>query len=111
MERTDGKCQTITTADFHRMNSVDLLNLASIIRHRAETTSAVKFNYLSLREFINSIIHDFGYVDAELHFEFREAPPLPNPDVSFDGIGHTSKGYSMSSIRAIAYEEDAVDEG
>ena len=106
IDREDGTSQTITTADLDRMSSADLLDLAYILRHRSETKLEVKFHHLSLREFINSIVHDFGWVDVELHPLFQVALPLPEADVTFEGVGDISKGYSMEPIRALAYEED-----
>ena len=101
----------ISSADFHRMSSADVLDLAYICRHRAETKLEVKFHHLALWEIINAVVHDFGYVDAELHSEFPAAPPLPEADESFEGIGDISKSYSMEPIRALAYEEDQPEEG
>ena len=72
IERADGKTQIITTADIHRMSSADLLDLASMVKHRSETKSEVRFHYLSHREFINAIVHDFGYADAKLHAKLPE---------------------------------------
>ena len=93
------------------MSSTDVLDLAYICRHRAETKLEVKFHHLALRDFINGVVHDFGYVDAELHSAFRVAPSLPDADESFDGIPDISKGYSLEPIRAIAYEEESPEEG
>ena len=111
IERADGSCQTITTADLHRMRSADVLDLTSIVHHISETKLEVKCHYLSLRVFINSIVHDFGYVDVELYSQFSGAPHLPNENVTFEGVGDISKGYSMTPIRALAYEEDQPEEG
>ena len=101
----------ISSADFHRMSSADVLDLAYICRHRAETNLEVKFHHLALREFINAVIHDFGYGDAELHSEFPTAPPLPETDESFEGIGDISRGYTLEPIRALAYGKDQPEEG
>ena len=92
----------ISSADFHRTNSADVLNLAYICRHRAETKLEVKFHHLAIREFINAVIHDFDYEDAELHSEFPTAPPLLEADVSFEGIGDISMSYSFEPIQALA---------
>ena len=92
------------------MNSADLLDLARISHHRAKTKLEMKFHYLALRDIINAIVHDFGYEDAELHSQFKFAPPLQEPNTSFEGIGDLSKSYSLEPIRALAYEEDQPEE-
>ena len=101
----------VTTVDFHRMSSADFLAVASILRHRSETRSEAKFPYLALWESINSIIHDFGYVDVELHAQFPGAPPLQKENETFDDAGDISKGYSMAPLIALAYEEESLEEG
>ena len=93
------------------MSLEDQLDLADIVNNRSETKSDVKFHYLSRCTYTNTIIHDFRYADVELHAEFPKAPPLPNPDASFGGVGDTTKGYSMAPIRAIAYEEEPMHAG
>ena len=111
IERANGSSRIINSADFHRMNSADLLDLASICHHRAETKLEMKYHHLALRDIISAIVHDFGYEDAELHSLFKSAPPLPEPNTSFEGIGDISRSYSLEPIRALAYEEDQAEEG
>ena len=67
------------------MNSADLLALAYICRHRAETKLEIKFHYLTLRDIINAIIHDFGFEDEKLYSEFKDAPPPQKPNTSLEG--------------------------
>ena len=74
-------------------------------------TSAVKFHYMSLQDYITTIIHDIEHVDAELHHQFPGTPYLQTSDVSLDGIGNIRKGYSINPTRAIAYQEDGKEEG
>ena len=105
--RADGSAMTITSADFHRMNPAEILDLAYICRHRSETKLEVKYHHLALREFISSIIHDFGYEDADLHSEFiNTAPPLQEPNTYLDGVGDISRGYSTAPVRAMIFEEE-----
>ena len=104
IERADGSSKTITSADISRMNPANILDLAYICHHRAETKLEVKFHHLALREFINSVIHDFGYEDVELHSEFATAPPLQEPDTSFDGVGYVNNGYSTDPVRVMLFE-------
>ena len=92
------------------MNSADILDLAYICRHRAETKLEIKYHHLALRDIINAIMHDSGYEDAELHSEFKFAPPLQEPDTSFEGIGDISMGYTLEPIRALSYGEDQLEE-
>ncbi|KAL4556404.1 hypothetical protein LXL04_039055 [Taraxacum kok-saghyz] len=104
IERADGSSRIINFADFHRMNSADLLELGHICRQRAETKLEIKFHYLALRDIINAIMHDIGYEDAELHFEFNVAPPVQEQTTSLEGIDDISRGYSTAPIRAMLFE-------
>ena len=92
------------------MNSADLLTLAYICRHRAETRLEIKHHYLPLRDIINAIIHDFGFEDAVLYSEFNDAPPPQEPNTSLEGMGDISRGYSTAPIRAMLFEVEP-DEG
>ena len=86
------------------MNSADLHDLAYICHHRAETKLEIKFHYLALRTIINAIIHDFGFEDAELHLEFKIAPPLQEPNTSLEGMDDISRGYSTAPVRAMLFQ-------
>ncbi|KAL4583107.1 hypothetical protein LXL04_007671 [Taraxacum kok-saghyz] len=107
IERANGSSRIINSADFHRMNSADLITLAYICHHRAETKLEIKFHYLALRDIINAIIYDFGFEDAELYSDFKDAPPPQEPNTSLEGLGDTSKGYTTAPIRAMLFEGEA----
>ena len=87
------------------MNPADLLVLGRICRHKAETKLEMKIFHLSLRTIINAIVEDFGYEDAELHKNFPDAPPLQAPNMSLDGIGDISLGFSLEPVRALSFED------
>ncbi|KAL4573473.1 hypothetical protein LXL04_020281 [Taraxacum kok-saghyz] len=71
----------------------------------------MKLHHLTLRTIINAIIEDFGHEDAELHKSFPEAPPLRAPNMSLDGIGDISLGFSLEPVRALSFEDDHPEEG
>ena len=87
IKRINGETQLIRTADLHRMNSYDLLQLGQLVKHYSETKSAVRFHFLSIQEHLSYLIHEFGHMDLDLSPRFPHAPPIQQPNQTIQGLG------------------------
>ena len=105
IKRINGETQLIRTADLHRMNSYDLLQLGQLVKHYSETKSAVRFHFLSIQEHLSYLIHEFGHMDLDLSPRFPHAPPIQEPNQTIQGLGDIECGLHLSPIRAVVYKD------
>ncbi|KAL4588561.1 hypothetical protein LXL04_001453 [Taraxacum kok-saghyz] len=105
IKRMNGETQLIRTADLHRMNSYDVLQLGQLVKHSSETKSAVRFHYLSIQEHLSYLIHEFGHMDLDLSPRFPHAPTIQQPNQTIQGLGDIECGLHLSPIRAVVYKD------
>ncbi|KAL4565864.1 hypothetical protein LXL04_029970 [Taraxacum kok-saghyz] len=81
------------------MNPIDLLGLATSVRHKSQKNSALRFHYIVLMDCLNSIIHDFEYIDFELSPTFQM--PLR--------LGYIDYGIIPEPIKAIVFLDEDIE--
>ncbi|KAL4573576.1 hypothetical protein LXL04_020386 [Taraxacum kok-saghyz] len=83
-------------------------SIADYICSQDESEAALRFrrrvNHISW-EHINSIIHEYEFIDAEHHPLFPNTPPLKEPNKSDEGIGDINKAVSLNPIIALVLQK------
>ena len=102
------KKQSITQADFHLMNLADLLDIGWLSRHKVKKNICLRIRHLVLKENLNALIHDFEYIDHELHKHFLTSSPLPNPNTSIKGLGDVDYGLILEPIKRVIFVDEEV---
>lgn len=84
--RTDGKEYTVTNVDLHNMNPSDILHMGIHLGHRSESSVTDKYHYLSMKDYLYFLLHEFGMLDVEVLEHHPDDPTLAEPNFDLENI-------------------------